>query len=312
MKGALREAIANVHWLVLPGGKSDRFAFTIESDWSSKYARYMLFALRNREERLLDMRSQRQKKVSSSYLGELNALVWACKTTKAFRGSIPVVVRTDNHALVEKWRSPSLYDSNVRIFRCWSWLVANEPELTIEFIPRAENPGTDLLSRPTSGHREKDTSGPNPMVNQTSVWDEIWEEHLKRHWGVFKTYHALKKKGSNATRKMVKEVCDTCEVCAQFRNQCSRAPYGQPFFSFDPGHTMFGDVIRPLPRGKDGAMYIHCIVESATHLGDAMWMGDTSTTSVLRAFQHWIRKNGLFKVLVTDNVAYYTSKEMMS
>ena len=58
-------------------------------------------------------------------------------------------------------------------------------------------------------------------------------------------------------------------------------------------------------------MYIHCIVDSATHLGDAMRLRDTSTTSVLRVFKHWIQKNGLLKVLVTDNVAYNASEEMM-
>ena len=120
-KEALRGAIENVHWLVLPGGKSDRFAFTIESDWSSKYAGYMLFASKkNGEKSLLDMGSRRQKIVSSFYLGELDALVWACKRTKAFCGSIPLAVRTDNHALVAKWWSHNLYDSDVRIFRRWS------------------------------------------------------------------------------------------------------------------------------------------------------------------------------------------------
>lgn len=92
--------------------------------------------------------------------------------------------------------------------------MANEPESTIKFKPRTENAGSDLLSRPISGQRKEDTSRPSPMVNQISVWDEIWEEHLKGHWGVFKTFQALKRKGSRATRKMVKEFCDICEVCA--------------------------------------------------------------------------------------------------
>ena len=143
------------------------------------------------------MGSRRQKIVSLSNLGELDALVWACKRTKAFRGSILVAVRTENHALVEKWWSHSLYDSDVRIFLWWSWLVANEPELTIEFMPGTENAGADLLSRPTSGQREKGTSRPCPMVNQVSIWDEIWEEHLKGHWGIFKTYHTLKRNRNN-------------------------------------------------------------------------------------------------------------------
>ena len=110
----------------------------------------------------------------------------------------------------------------------------------------------------------------------------------------------------------MQEACDTCEVCAQFRNQCPRAPHGQPFFSFDPGHTVFADVIGPLTRGKGGALYIHCMVDSATRLGDAMRMRDTSITTILRVFQHCIRKNGLFTVLVTDNAAYYASEETAS
>ena len=32
VRTALRQAIANVHWLVLPGVESDRFTFVIESD----------------------------------------------------------------------------------------------------------------------------------------------------------------------------------------------------------------------------------------------------------------------------------------
>ena len=75
---------------------------------------------------------------------------------------------------------------------------------------------------------------------------------------------------------------------------------------------MFGNVIGPLPQGNGGAIYIHCMADSATRLGDAMRMRDTSTTSILRAFQHWIRMNGHFKVLVMDNAAHYKLEEMMT
>ena len=138
-------------------------------------------------------------------------------------------------------------------------------------------------------------------MRQISIRDEIWEEHLRGHWSVFKTFQDLQKKGSSTIREMVKKVCDLCEVCEQFRHPRSRAPFGQPFFSLGPEHTVFGDVIGPFPRGKGGAIYIHCIVDSATRLGDAMRLQDTTTTSVLRAFQRRIRRNGHFRVLVTDN-----------
>ena len=73
--------------------------FVIESDWSSKHEGYMLFASRDGEERLLDIGSRMRTSTISSYLGELYALVWACKRTKELRG-MPMVVRTENHALV--------------------------------------------------------------------------------------------------------------------------------------------------------------------------------------------------------------------
>ena len=107
----------NVHWLTLPGIDAKKFVFIIESNWSSRHMGYMLFASKYGEGRLLDIGSKMQKFAVSSYLGEFNALIWACKRTKAFREMMPVVVRTDNHALVETWTSQSLYDSDIRTFR---------------------------------------------------------------------------------------------------------------------------------------------------------------------------------------------------
>ena len=54
-KGALEKAIANTHWLILPGVDANRFVFIIESDWSSRYADCMLFVSKDGGERLLDI-----------------------------------------------------------------------------------------------------------------------------------------------------------------------------------------------------------------------------------------------------------------
>ena len=133
---------------------------------------------------------------------------------------------------------------------------------------------------------------------------------MKGHWGVFKTYNALQSRGTAATWTMVRRVCELCEVCAKFQHRCARAPFGQPFSSLEPGHTVYGDVIGPLPRGRRGEMYIHCLVDYATRLGDAKPLRNVSTVSILSALQQWIRKNGPFRVLVTDNAAYYASEEL--
>lgn len=211
----------------------------------------MLFASKNAKERLLHLGSRMQKLVSSSYLGELDALVWACKKTKAFWGTIPVVVRTDNQSLMEKWQSRSLYDSDIRTFFRWSWFGANEPGLEIEFMQGSENIEADLLSRPLLSKGQKDFPRLELVVHQFSVCHEIWEEHMRGNWGVCRTYQALQRTGYSATREMVKKVYDLCAVCAQFCHQRARAPLGPPFFSLESGHSMFGDIIVSCKRWGD-------------------------------------------------------------
>ena len=56
------------------------------------------------------------------------------QANEGFRGDIPLVVRTDNQALVDKCRSQSLYDNDIRVFRRWGWLLANEPRMSFQFI----------------------------------------------------------------------------------------------------------------------------------------------------------------------------------
>ena len=54
----LGQAIDNVQCLVLPGCVADKFMFVIKSDWSSKYAGYMLSASKNCEDHLIDLRTR--------------------------------------------------------------------------------------------------------------------------------------------------------------------------------------------------------------------------------------------------------------
>ena len=145
---AFRAALDNMRWLTLPGAKAESYVFTIESDWSTGHAAYMLFAKRGDEERLIDLGSRSSGLKGSSYLGELDAIQWACKRTKALRGSVPLVIRTDNQSVVERMKAGHLNDADVRALRRWGWLVANEPGFQVEFIAGDANRGADLLSRP--------------------------------------------------------------------------------------------------------------------------------------------------------------------
>ena len=62
-------------WLVLPGAEANRYVFKLESDWSSGHCGYMLFVEKDGEEKLVDIGSRAVKKGTSSYLGELEAIV---------------------------------------------------------------------------------------------------------------------------------------------------------------------------------------------------------------------------------------------
>ena len=70
-----------------------------------------------------------------------------------------------------------------------------------------------------------------------------------------------------------------------FCHQRANASFGQPFFSLVLGHAVLGDVVGPLPKSKGRFLYIHCPIDSATRLGDAIKMRDTSATSILRVLQ---------------------------
>ena len=125
VKEAFKESLANLQYLALPGMEAE--GFVLETDWSGDYAGYMLF-LKDGDDNLhlVDIGSKVGLKAASSYLGELDTIIWACKRTKSYRGDIPLVIRTDNHGILDKSRSRDFYESDLRSFRRWSWLVSNE------------------------------------------------------------------------------------------------------------------------------------------------------------------------------------------
>ena len=269
---AFKQAITNMHWLTLSGMKADEYKFILESDWSSGYSGYMSFAQRDGKDHLVDIGSRAHGLQSSSYLSELDAVVWACKRTKAFRGSIPLIIRTDSNSLYSKVQSRSFYDADVRVFRRWAWLLAKEPGFWIEFVPETENSGADLLSRPVEKTKPKKVQVFNlhRMPEHWSKADlerETWDEHLLAHWGAFKTYKALRRRGILVTWEIVRDICATCEICAKYRDPMMHLDFGQPSFLLEPGHTVFTDVLGPVVPGRGGVQYIQCIVDSATRVG---------------------------------------------
>jgi len=148
LNSMLCEAVVRQRILVLPGLAVRNFV--IESDWSDDYCGYFLYANDGTELRLCDIGSKRMPERTSSFLGELKSAIWACKSTKAFRGDLPLVLRTDNQAVVRILSGSIHSGADKRVFRLWGWIVENET-FEVEYIPGQANIGADLLSRPILG-----------------------------------------------------------------------------------------------------------------------------------------------------------------
>ena len=371
VREAFRNALDNLHWLVLPGVEAEDFVFELETDWATGHSGYMLFARRGGEERLVDIGSKKHGQVTSSYLGELDAIKWACEKTKAFRGSAQLLIRTDSQSVCSKAKDGTFYDSDLRAYKRWAWLAANEPGFRLQFTPGSENTGADMLSRPVGavftvrmtpgaqGRKVCDLNSvplsvgdsreipPNSLLttpftvtfeedplaecleslqspysvamttpaDETSLEDEIRMEHSVHHWGPFKTYHAMRRDGFNVTWAMVRKVCQQCAVCALFRPLFPKRRLGQPPYSLIPGHTVYADLVGPLPDVHRDTVekpfcYIQSIVDSATRLYGATPLQSTDSAGALVGLDLWIQEHGEISVLVTDNGPTYRSKEV--
>ena len=62
---------------------------------------------------------------------------------------MPLVIRSDSHGVLDKYKAKILEDDDIRSFRRWAWLIANEPGFDLEFFPGDLNNGADLLNRPS-------------------------------------------------------------------------------------------------------------------------------------------------------------------
>ena len=147
-------------------------------------------------------------------------------------------------------------------------------------------------------------------ISEGEMEQLVWDEHLIAHWGAWKVYKAMRRKGLKVTMKMVRKVTDMCEVCAKFRGELPRDVWHSVLYSEKPGEVVYADVIGPLSPGRGGVKYIHCIVDSATRLAKATKITNTSSTRIVRDLEDWIKQHGVMKVLVTDNAAYYASEEL--
>ena len=142
----LELALSRIVNLEFPGGKVNRFV--LSTDWAKGFGGYTLVAKREKGENLVDIGSTKVGNNSSPYLGELSAIIWACKSTKGYCGDKPLLIKTDNMDVVLKSNKMPMLDDDARSVRQWGWLMENKLGFSIEFLPGSENGGPNLLSRP--------------------------------------------------------------------------------------------------------------------------------------------------------------------
>ena len=83
--------------------------FVLEKDWSQGHVGYMLFAILSDGQKCLVDIGSKANVYSSSYLGELKGIVWACGQTKSYCGSIPLTLISDANGIHDKKKSEYLW-----------------------------------------------------------------------------------------------------------------------------------------------------------------------------------------------------------
>ena len=126
-------------------------SYVLCTDWSGEGVGFSLY-LGNRLVYLGSRRNKFWSRHVSSFLGEVDTIVWSLRESLwIIRGS-RIIVRTDSESGQEKLNSLASWvtESNARVLRLLGWLLGNfamGTQLTFEHISGNDNVITDQLSR---------------------------------------------------------------------------------------------------------------------------------------------------------------------
>lgn len=292
-------ALDKQQFLSLPGLETT--AYILETDWSNGYGGYMLYALSQGRLLLCDIGSKRIPEMSSSFLGELRALTWACKSTKAYRGDIDLIIRTDNHAVATALGKEGGVSEDKRVFRLRAWIISNEM-YEVEYLPGLANRGADLLSRPPKG---KESSKKKPlMIN--SITDEQRERISQAHAGHFdwvRTYENLKRQGKDVwkgARGHVKQYVKECKKCNDYAS-LPRSPSYKAWDVPHPNHSLFLDFCGPWSWGVGGeALNALVLCDGFSRFAMTRIASGPKTKVILDALSKWVNSYGVPKRIISD------------
>ncbi|GAB5407617.1 MAG: hypothetical protein Aurels2KO_58480 [Aureliella sp.] len=295
-----REALRDQLRLAVPGSQVNRFV--LETDWSSGFAGYLLFAqvsgVDGRKEVLVDVGSCVLREKTSSFLGEFRAVVWACKRTKRYRGDVEVTIRTDNLALCEKLKVGGLGATDVREMRLWGWMMANESNFATEFVPGSENVGADLLSRPVRA---------NALRKANSLSEAEWKLIHEGHPSVRGTMMRAKAYGLGIKKSEIEAMIARCRSCQAFAPLHSRSPLKSVLDAAFPGEFLSVDFIGALPK-SGSFQFVFVISDSLSRLMQATAVTAATSANAIKELKLWITAHGSFQGIMCDNATAFTSR----
>ena len=276
----------------------------LETDWSGEHAGYLLWVHDGSFWHLCDLGSKRMTENTSSFLGELKTIIWACKTTKAFRGDTPLAIRTDNLAVAEKLESPDHPVNDRRVLRLVGWLLANE-DFHVDFIPGAENVGADLLSRPRRlGDRSRIHANVTSQVSALTAQRRraVAQAHAG-HWNWHKTLQTLRRQQGRlwpGAKEDVRQFVQECERCKLY----GRSPVHPAYKSWDayhPNELVFVDFLGPLSlENERNVIHVFLVIDAYSRYLRLTLATAPSTRFALHGLERWIREVGLPHTIVSD------------
>ena len=292
--------------LALPGSAAPQYV--LETDWSGEHAGYLLWARTQQVQHLVDLGSKRIVEATSSFLGELKAVVWACKTTKALRGDAPLLIRTDNQALAEQLDTNRAGWKDKRVMRLCGWLLGNE-DFQVDFLPGSENAGADLLSRP----RKRPVTCSAVQVEPTKRQRKAIEQAHAGHWNWETTLQNLKARGSQwpGMAAQVKQFVLDCDRCRAYGKPVQRPTWGQ-WDCPSPNDTVFCDFLGPL-QWPDETITVHVlvIVDGFSRYVVLTCADGPTTDAAKRGLWKWFRRVGKPRRLVSDQGPAFISGDFV-
>lgn len=295
----------------------DQSSYVLYTDWSGEGVGYALY-LGNRLVWLGSRKNSLWKRKVSSFLGEVDAIVWALKESLWLVRGCTVIVRTDSDSGQKRLNDSASWvkEKDGRILRLLGWLVGNftvGTQLTFEFIPGKDNVVADHLSRwrhckDVADHEEnQDDAIEEINVREQTMTEAHWSIGHRGHYGLRKTWQRLIRHGIQVPYHQVVDRWRRCLACQAFRRRYPSDPLGHVRDSDRPGELISLDFVGPIKPTSGGYKYILVLIDHLTRWSMAVACRSCKTEVVLPILDSWVRQRGKPQRIFTDQGTHFTS-----